>query len=386
MTAMGIHRCAGMLGRLTLFAATAIILSWTLPSRPAIAAQTPIIVATSPDEVGLANHLSVHFEGLDQPGLDPLTLRLCINEHRFPNVAPDRIGPNELRFDMSALRKDPDGGWLALAGSPPFIGRRTVTLAISAPGMEIHGRDNAIPHLQLRIFDPWLLVLAACVFVIIMTIVFLLAVKTTILRDTTGGLTHDTNPKAPYSLSKCQMAFWFSLILAGFLGLWVVTGDFNNIVTAQSLTLLGISSVTGLGAIAIDNARNPARQTAATNAATVPNPPPVPAPAAPSGTSAPAVSAVATPNPPANPPPVLAPPGHLGFWKDILTDDSGWAFHRLQITIWTFVLGIVGVYAAFSNLALPTFDPNLLILMGISSGLYLGLKYPEQQTDKPLPA
>ena len=65
--------------------------------------------------------------------------------------------------------------------------------------------------------------------------------------------------------------------------------------------------------------------------------------------------------------------------SDLLTDANGISFHRLQMVIWTFVLGIVFIQQVLSNLALPDFDATLLALMGISSGTYLGFKLPEQQ-------
>jgi Ca2+/Na+ antiporter len=64
---------------------------------------------------------------------------------------------------------------------------------------------------------------------------------------------------------------------------------------------------------------------------------------------------------------------------DLLNDANGISFHRLQMVIWTLVLGIVFVQQVLSNLSLPDFDATLLALMGISSGTYLGFKLPEQQ-------
>src|SRR5205085_7867446 len=49
-------------------------------------------------------------------------------------------------------------------------------------------------------------------------------------------------------------------------------------------------------------------------------------------------------------------------------------FHRFQIVVWTLILGIVFVSEVVTKLAMPAFDPTLLVLMGISSGTYLGFK------------
>jgi hypothetical protein len=41
---------------------------------------------------------------------------------------------------------------------------------------------------------------------------------------------------------------------------------------------------------------------------------------------------------------------------------------------WTLVLGIVFLRQVYNELAMPEFSPSLLMLIGISSGTYLGLK------------
>ncbi|MCK5467548.1 MAG: hypothetical protein KAI99_03540, partial [Cyclobacteriaceae bacterium] len=68
-----------------------------------------------------------------------------------------------------------------------------------------------------------------------------------------------------------------------------------------------------------------------------------------------------------------------GFINDILSDNTGFSFHRFQILIWTIVLGIIFIVEVISNLQMPEFDDTLLMLMGISSGTYIGFKFPEQQ-------
>jgi hypothetical protein len=319
---------------------------------------TPVIVAVLPDTAEMTDHLRVRFDALDSASLDPAGFRLRLNGRRFANVLPERTEPNEISFDLSELRKDSDG-WIYLAGNPPYGGVKAVQLDISSASVDIHGKQGTPTEVQLKIFDPRMLFGVAVIFAAVLIGLIMAARSSSMLRDTADGLTLDSDPPAPYSLAKCQMAFWFALILASFLGLLVVTGGFNSIMTPQSLTLLGISSVTALGATAIDTDKARTRGSAASTATTTA-----------------AVSPVGST-------PKCA--RHLGFWKDILTDDSGFAFHRIQVVVWTLILGGVSLWSAYSKLTLPTFDANLLILMGISSGLYLGLKFPEQQTDKPLP-
>ena len=68
-----------------------------------------------------------------------------------------------------------------------------------------------------------------------------------------------------------------------------------------------------------------------------------------------------------------------GFFKDILSDDSGISFHRFQVAGWTVVLGIIFIASVYRVLAMPDFPTELLALMGISSGTYIGFKFPEKQ-------
>jgi hypothetical protein len=68
-----------------------------------------------------------------------------------------------------------------------------------------------------------------------------------------------------------------------------------------------------------------------------------------------------------------------GFLRDLLSDRSGYSFHRFQIFAWTIVLGIIFVSSVYNNLTMPEFSPTLLGLMGLSAGTYIGFKFPEQK-------
>jgi hypothetical protein len=50
----------------------------------------------------------------------------------------------------------------------------------------------------------------------------------------------------------------------------------------------------------------------------------------------------------------------------------------VQMAVWTVVLVVVFVYAVKDNVLMPEFDATLLGLMGISSGTYVGFKFPEK--------
>jgi hypothetical protein len=68
-----------------------------------------------------------------------------------------------------------------------------------------------------------------------------------------------------------------------------------------------------------------------------------------------------------------------GWFHDMVTDIDGTALHRLQAVVWTVLIGAAFIYVALNVNAMPQLDPNLLGLMGISSAGYVGFKYNETQ-------
>jgi hypothetical protein len=139
---------------------------------------------------------------------------------------------------------------------------------------------------------------------------------------------------APFSLARSQMAFWFFLALAAYVFIWLVTEELDTI-SDSVLGLIGIGSGTALGAALIDAGQS---QAAAARRST-------------SGR----------------------------FLRDVLEGPTGLSFHRFQMLAWTVVLGIIFCASVYNTLAMPEFSTTLLALMGISSGTYLGFKFPEGQ-------
>lgn len=64
---------------------------------------------------------------------------------------------------------------------------------------------------------------------------------------------------------------------------------------------------------------------------------------------------------------------------DILSDEHGLSFHRLQMAAWTVAMVGVFVVAVWRTFAMADFDATMLGLLGISSGTYLGFKVPERE-------
>ena len=139
----------------------------------------------------------------------------------------------------------------------------------------------------------------------------------------------------PYSLSLFQMSFWFFLVIAAYVFMWLITDELDTI-TDSILGLIGIGAATALGAALIDKNKT------------------APMPDEPGGKS-------------------------RGFLNDVMSDPTGVSLHRFQMFVWTLVLGVIFIGSVYKNLEMPEFSATLLGLMGISSGTYLGFKVPEKQ-------
>lgn len=178
-----------------------------------------------------------------------------------------------------------------------------------------------------------------------------------------------------FSLGRCQMAVWFCLIITSFVLITVTLQDLNSINT-QSFILLGISAATGIAAVAIDNGRNDitvARDAlialglaAAKDVVDLRM-------AVQNGVAG-AQQRLDTYNQ------ITAAYRSEGLLRDLVTDAGGVTLHRFQIVIWTLILAVIYIIQVYTSLKPPTFGDNLLILMGITNGIYVGFKPAEKRT------
>jgi hypothetical protein len=194
-----------------------------------------------------------------------------------------------------------------------------------------------------------------------------------------------------FSLARAQMAWWFALIVIGYIIIWIITGDRDSI-PSSLLALLGISAATALGSIAIDasdrtravdavgtiNAQKKELETAKATLAmkTGESDTKTAAEAASVDAASKAIDArVDQMN--KSMAAAVSPRLSKGNWLvDVLSDDDGTiALHRYQILAWTLVLGMIFIVTVWRDLSMPDFNTTLLTLMGISSGTYLGFKF-----------
>ncbi len=191
------------------------------------------------------------------------------------------------------------------------------------------------------------------VFAILLALVIFFDRKYLLLRDKSKA------QHPPYSFSRVQLTWWTLIVFSSFISIIFTNADHNIPQLWEStLYLLGISSATTASAAVID-----------------------------SGSRAKEAE---------NPSVTMAQDDESdGFFLDILSDQTGVNIHRFQAVILNIVFGVwfiskvtskLNAGTADINLIMPDISQNDLILLGLSSGIYAGLKLTENKTTPPATA
>ncbi len=328
------------------------------------------------------NKLGLFINDLFMKGLEPMPMP----EH-----------PNWVMFQLKQLKRNDDNreAWSVLFGRKSFFfGTRQndeIALTIGLQDGSWGAKNPQILYLEyLPDWRSWL-VLPISFLVAVTTIV--LGVKGSMLRD--SGDPRTDGKKGTYSLGRFQMAVWFVTVVFAFLFAYAVTGDTSPI-PQGTLILMGIGAGTALGAAAIDLNKRTASKTDRINWTSEKAALPQQIQDLQSRiTSAP----TGDPNLPLLHQPLLTAQQRLltvsaqlsripatevaaseGFILDLLSDENGISFHRLQVFGWTLVFWAVFVSMLFKKVTMVDFDATQLALMGISGSTYLGFKLQETQS------
>lgn len=267
-----------------------------------------------------------------------------------------------------------DAAWHLLLGNTSSLVRR---LSLSVGLDESHPIPTDVEEFPLAVIHPWELAIFGLLLGAALIGFVSAARRTDLLRDRTA----DVPPGAvrPYSLARCQMAWWFFLVVAAYVFIWLAIDDLDTI-TPSVLALIGIGAATALGAGMIDSEKKQSGEDAATALRTA-RAAVQQAPAASADMATQVAQQVEMQRLQQR---TVEKQGALkgasrGFRRDLLWDGDGLSFHRFQIVVWTLVLGLIFVASVYAELTMPDFSAALLGLMGISSGTYLGFKMPERQ-------
>lgn len=326
----------------------------------------PCIISKEEPKVKLRDTIAVRVSNLAgliaKQEADPSKkIILFLNDRPLRDLVddpPTDHSQNVLRFPLRRT-EDSREAWASILGKPPFWGTRKVKVSV--------GIEHAIPsntYVQLQVlphgwFAFWLFLFAILVFGF-----WRLAKRSNLLRDDVPTIESGARP--PFSLARCQAAWWFFIILASYLFIGLVTGDYSTSITGTVLVLLGVSAGTTLGSAIVDSSKDTpveranqaeavedlSQNLASTEKKT-------------EEWGAMQSQLWKLKNRSENP------------FKDILSDANGVNLHRFQMMAWTLVLGIIFGAQVYRELAMPQFNELLLGLMGISAGTFLGLKTTE---------
>ena len=348
--------------------------------------------------VGLNNDLSVIVD--TESPLDPTHFSLFLNGQEIKGLDDTDYDDarHALIFHLKRSAKN-EQAWNGLLGAPMSL-TRPVSVALgyrnsaahAARPTMIEGETGKQPTFKLVILSPIRLVTAVFAIALLCTLVLGGARHSTALRD--NLLPQIPKNRQTFSLGRCQMAFWFTLIFTSYVFLYIILGD-ANVLNEQALMLMGIASATALAAVAVDVQKD--TQADAVNSA---------------------LRAIGITNYTdvlgleleiAQRQDLLVKElsaairdqirleiddrrnklkvykeniqafTSVSWFDDITTDINGTALHRLQVVCWTALLGVIFLFEVWRDLGMPQFSSTLLALMGISGAGYVGFKYPESQ-------
>jgi len=354
-------------------------------------------------ELELEDIIRVRFEHLAEWASknDPAKLVPFLNGRAIHKNYPVEIhaSRNRLHFHLKIMPEN-KSIWVDLLGAPTGTQRAvsfSVGLENQTPFDSVFDRNNP---LVLTVISPVYGVISLLVVLVTVSLFLWLAHNTNLIREPGP---HPVGGKLrPYNLGRTQMAFWFFLVYISYTVIWLIT-DALDTITPSLLGLMGISASTALSEALIDSGKASARvgqlqDLTAERQVLEQSIPELQAQMSTVNAKTPmtleditnrdnsirqlqdsrtrlaqvqqqirALTSASTAN------------ASGGFLRDILSDASGYSFHRFQIFVWTIVLGIIFVSSVYNSLTMPEFSPTLLALMGISSGAYIGFKFPEQK-------
>jgi hypothetical protein len=320
---------------------------------------------------------------------DPHALRLFIAGHLLPKDEPSLIELDQgyINFQLTNLSGGSDAderkAWIFIFNEARRRDEGVLPITAGLPKDLQPFSSEAFLH--VRVYPFYTAYVSAGLILLLIALV-ILGWRSDLLRDTTAGRP-PAPARAPFSLGRMQMAWWFFWVIAAYVYICLVTKEVN-ILTVTALTLIGISAGTGLASVFVDKQKLTNQEnekvSLQSEQATVQSRIAVLTAASPKPGTAEALELydrqkrLAEINLQLSKfPAATTPPASRGL-IDVLTDGEGLSFHRFQIAVWTIVLGLVFIKSAFGDLVMPEFDATLLGLMGISSGTYIGFKFPEK--------
>ncbi|WP_280154207.1 hypothetical protein [Piscinibacter sp. XHJ-5] len=328
------------------------------PAGDAAAEPAPRVVQLG-GELRVGRPIDVHVAGLEawaaHPGNSAWQLVPYLNGRPLKSVYPTSVNlrTGRLQYDLS-VKEDNRGVWVDVL-SPPTLTRH-IRFSVGAERGDPLDTDYTLEKqpASLVVLEPHWAVLSLAVVAVGALLFLRLAMTTSLLTE--AYVDPAGQAASRYSLAKVQMALWFFVIFGGFILIWLATGNYAT-VNVSVVSLLGISAGTAVGDAYL---RSRTMDPLLAERIVVRE-----------GTTELVIDAL-PPQPRSNR--LLA---LRAFFRDLMCDGNGYSIYRFQMFVWTLALSIIFVAQVYYHLAMPTFTPELLYLLGLSSGTYVANSVPE---------
>jgi hypothetical protein len=339
----------------------------------------------------------IKIENLDELWHESITkakkIILYINDHPIWGIEPQQNAYNELKFDLHINDKNKSSWEKILSGN--FESSKKIALTVGLESeIPLRTEVKEAKAFELFIASKWTWLTFLAIMIVLLVLLIWGAWRSGLLRET--GYPVPAGSKRVFSLGLAQMAFWLYIIVGSFALLFIVMKQIPSF-NSSVLILLGISSITAFSSSLINISKIEKAKSYKINL----------------------VSEIEmlsdrlvkideelsrkdlaksdrmllqqerdskqTKLLELQDTILVKKDGNLhpkskGFFLDLIQDGGEANLYRLQIIIWTLILGGIFLYKVIKELSMPEYDATLLSLMGISSGTYIGFKLPDKMS------
>lgn len=257
---------------------------------------------------------------------DPSKLVLFLNGRPLKTTYPEAIdlAKNQLRFRL-ARNEASTGTWSNLFHEAAMTKGVTLSVGLESqtPFATAFDEDNSV---SLTIVSTRLGAILLAIVLGVVALFTYLTFATPLVREGNRQLL----PKQRrYDLGRFIALFWFLLISTSYFCIWLITSDSNF--PPSALALPGFSSVVAL----VDHFRTKA------------------------------ADACSTPE---------QRPGNfsVNLFADLISDPTGYRFHRFQLLLWNLLIGAIYVVVVIKHLSLPNLGAGVVMMLGMSASIHLG--------------
>lgn len=261
----------------------------------------------------------------------------------FPFLFPMRDTPedrpewNKLRNVHGELRPISISVAFDLEGLPHTLPTKLGSSLDSGPA------GSPDQQFKFRIYSRWCALIIGLVYLLAIVVFCWFARVPNLLRDPDGPI---RDGKHVFSLSRCQLAWWFFIILAAWVFLWVTTSS-RDTLNQTALIVTGIGSATALSGAVAGKVRDSLSDTG---------------------------KSLADVKLDVDKRPQICRTWLGAFLYDLLSDRDTVGFHRFQLLVWNVILGFVFLWQTWSDFTMPEFNSTLLALLGLSAATFVGMK------------